>query len=366
MMNQNLTNISPSSASLPLNDLELLHATYALSRIEQRATATLVVHLDEVDRRKAYALLSYPSLFEYVRNELGYSESSSYERISAMRLARQNEKAKQLIESGNLTLTGATLVQRFLKEEKSIGNDLSPSQQDDLLTAIAGKSKRETEKILLSKSSAPEQPRLKESTRPATPTHTEVKFFLDEEGMKILNRARDLVRVDSTAELFTEALKILIDKKERALGKTDSKISEPKADNKISDNLEAEPNHAASETSTQSSKTRLAGLSPRAELQTTPIRHRVRVPQPSTNSRFIPLLFKRQIHARSKGQCEYVSPITKTRCPSRAHLHVDHISPLAHGGRTELNNLRHLCQAHNQKAALQLGLAWQGIKAQSS
>ncbi len=351
-MNQTLAYISQNSASLPLNDLELLHATYALSRIEQRATATLVAHLEKVDRRKAYALLSYPSLFEYVHKELGYSESSAYERIATMRLTRQNEKAKQLIESGVLTLTGAIQVQRFLKEEKSIGNDLSPSQQDDLLTAIAGKSKRETEKILLSKSSAPEQPRLKESSRTVTPTHTEVKFFLDEEGMNLLTRARELVRTESTADLFTEALKILVNKKERALGKTDSKFSEPKSDTKPSDTPESKPDHSAPKTRTPSSKTWLAGISPGAESH--------------TSSRFIPLLFKRQIHARSKGQCENVSPITKTRCPSRAHLQVDHISPLAHGGKTELNNLRHLCQTHNLRAALQLGLARPVGKGQSS
>ncbi len=338
MMNQNLANISHNSELPPLNDLELLHATLALSRIEQRATATLVAHLEEVDRRKAYALLSYPSLFEYVRKELGYSESSAYERISAMRLTRQNEKAKQLIESGNLTLTGATQVQRFLREEKAIGNELCPSQQNDLLTAIAGKSKRETEKILLSKSSAPEQPKLKESTRVATLTHTEVKFFLDDEGMKILNRARELVRTESTAELLTEGLKVLIEKKERALGKMDSRHSESKTDTKNSSILEAEPNTAAPEAPTQSSKTRLAGKT-------------------SSTSRFIPLLFKRQIHARSGGRCEYLSPITHTRCPSRAHLQLDHIIPLAHGGKTALTNLRHLCRAHNLKAALDLGLA---------
>ncbi len=324
-MNQNLAKLTESKTSFPLTDLELHHMTYALSRIEQRATATLVAHLEEVDRRKAYALLSYPSLFEYVRKELGYSESSAYERIAAMRLTRQNEKAKQLIESGELTLTGATQVQRFLKEEKAAGNELSGSQQNDLLSAIAGKSKRETERYLLAQATHPETTRLQETTRVATPTHTEVKFFLDEEGMKLFNRARELVRADSTADLVTEALKTLIEKKERGLGKVDH----------------------------QEKPFIQEGIAPAQKSRPDGIPHPA---QPISSSRFIPLHFKRPIHTRSGGQCEYISPFTGTRCPSRAHLQVDHRTPLAHGGKTELNNLRHLCPAHNLKAAMDVSL----------
>ncbi len=313
-MNQKTSDTSQKYDHFPLNDRELLHVTFALSRIERRATATLVAHLEEVDRRKAYALLSYPSLFEYVLKELGFSESSAYERISAMRLAQQNEKAKQLIAAGSLTLTGATQIQRFLKEEKSAGNELSPESQNELLTAIAGESKRETEKILLSKSSAPETTGLKESTRVATLTHTEVKFFLDVDGMNLLNRARELLRADSAVDLFTQALQVLIEKKERSLGKM-------------------EPN----KTPAQTEKSRPDG-------------------KISSNLRFIPLQFKRQIHARSGGQCEYIAPLTKRRCTSKAHLQVDHQTPLALAGQTEPKNLRHLCQAHNLKAAIDLGL----------
>ena len=317
-------------AVFPLNDLELLHATFALSRIEQRATAALVAHLEEVDRRKAYTSLSYSSLFEYVRKELGYSESSAYERIAAMRLVRKNEKAKAMIESGDLTLTGATQIQRFIKEEKSAGNEMNQEQQNELLSAIAGKSKRETERFLMAQATHSEAPQLKESTRVATATHTEVRIFLDEEGINLLNRARELMRADSTAILLTEALKTLIEKKEKALGKTEPQIPEAKVASRVD------------------SKSRPAGKIPAGRNSPKPL--------PSSASRFIPLHFKRQIHARSGGQCEYISPLTNRRCPSRAHLQLDHVTPLAYGGKTELTNLRHLCQAHNLKAAMDLGL----------
>ncbi len=74
-------------------------------------------------------------------------------------------------------------------------------------------------------------------------------------------------------------------------------------------------------------------------------------------SRFIPIQMKRAIFARSKGQCEYLAPNTLARCPSKAHLQIDHVIPLAVGGKTELKNLRHLCPAHNLKAAQMAGIS---------
>ncbi len=70
----------------------------------------------------------------------------------------------------------------------------------------------------------------------------------------------------------------------------------------------------------------------------------------SQNPRYIPAKFKRIIYARSKGQCEFID-FNNKRCPSRSLLEVDHITPLASGGKTEIPNLRHLCRNHNQYRA---------------
>lgn len=43
------------------------------------------------------------------------------------------------------------------------------------------------------------------------------------------------------------------------------------------------------------------------------------------------------------------------RCESRYRLQIDHIKPIALGGKTEIKNLRHLCQAHNLRMAAEMG-----------
>ena len=49
---------------------------------------------------------------------------------------------------------------------------------------------------------------------------------------------------------------------------------------------------------------------------------------------------------RDKGKC------THPGCDSTHFLEYDHIKPLTLGGKTTFENLRLLCRAHNQRAAI--------------
>ncbi len=53
---------------------------------------------------------------------------------------------------------------------------------------------------------------------------------------------------------------------------------------------------------------------------------------------------------RDGGRCTYKNPDNKT-CASRDLVQIDHIQPLALGGKNELNNLRLLCASHNRRRA---------------
>jgi 5-methylcytosine-specific restriction endonuclease McrA len=49
--------------------------------------------------------------------------------------------------------------------------------------------------------------------------------------------------------------------------------------------------------------------------------------------------------------CEYVDQLTGRKCASRFLLDIDHIRPVALGGKNALSNLRILCHTHNQLMA---------------
>jgi 5-methylcytosine-specific restriction endonuclease McrA len=72
--------------------------------------------------------------------------------------------------------------------------------------------------------------------------------------------------------------------------------------------------------------------------------------QASANPRHIPNHVRRAVWKRDQSQCAFVSTDGR-RCNARSGLELDHIVPVAHGGRSTVDNLRLLCRAHNQHAA---------------
>jgi hypothetical protein len=64
-------------------------------------------------------------------------------------------------------------------------------------------------------------------------------------------------------------------------------------------------------------------------------------------SRYIPRQVLREVYARDKGQCTYVSPDGR-RCSARGFLEVHHHNTtFARGGEATADNLRLTCRAHN-------------------
>ena len=60
---------------------------------------------------------------------------------------------------------------------------------------------------------------------------------------------------------------------------------------------------------------------------------------------------RKAVWARDKGTCTYMNPDTGARCTTTDLLQIDHIHPLALGGKNEMKNLRLLCATHNRARA---------------
>jgi 5-methylcytosine-specific restriction endonuclease McrA len=71
-----------------------------------------------------------------------------------------------------------------------------------------------------------------------------------------------------------------------------------------------------------------------------------------SETRSIPVKVKRAVWTRDQGRCTHVDPKGK-RCESKYALQYEHIIPFAKGGKTSVENLKLLCPAHNQLAAIQ-------------
>jgi 5-methylcytosine-specific restriction endonuclease McrA len=72
--------------------------------------------------------------------------------------------------------------------------------------------------------------------------------------------------------------------------------------------------------------------------------------RPSVSRRYIPAEVKRAVVKRDRGECTFVGS-NGQRCGSRKLLELDHIEPVALGGRATVENMRLRCWAHNQLEA---------------
>lgn len=87
-----------------------------------------------------------------------------------------------------------------------------------------------------------------------------------------------------------------------------------------------------------------------------------RAPASDKRNRYVPEAVKRESWQRAGGQCVFIAE-DGTRCASRAWLEFDHKVPYALGGSSvDGTNIRVYCRAHNAWASKQIFGPWQGGK----
>ena len=310
MENTITQNLNYYSSLKRLSSEEIHSRTLVASRTEKDATLNLLYHLQVVRDRRVYALKGYDGIWKYCMRELGYSESGTSERIGAMLLLEALPEIKEQFESGKMSLTTAAQVQTFVrkvqKEEKRI---FSPEQKRELVQQVSGKSKREVERLFATLSPNVALP--KESQKPVTETLTQLTVMADEETMQLLKRFQELKGQSSYNEILKLTLQEYLKKKDP--------MQKPQKE----------------ETATVSE------LRPAAKRCV------------NSESRYIPVPVKSQVFKKAQSRCEYIDPTTQRRCDSRHKLQIDHVQPFSAGGKTELSNLRLLCQTHNTFTAIQ-------------
>jgi 5-methylcytosine-specific restriction endonuclease McrA len=301
-----------------LSSKELLTNTKSLVAKEREVTSQILWHLREIEARRLFAELGFSSLFDYAVRDLGYSESSANRRISAMRLLKELPQMEQALVEGKLTLSHLSSAQQFFRQERKCeGKSYSAAEKLDLLQSLQGTSQRETEKILVSLSPESLQSR-HERVRPITESHSEFKTVISDEILKKLERVRELAAHRLASGTWAEVLELMAEQTIKAL----DPVRQPKRD---------------------AVKARRSA-SPAPEVEGSKAVY-------SSKGRYIPKALKKSVFERAAGQCEYTHE--GRRCSCRNFLQVDHIVPLGQGGSTSEENIRVLCHAHNQWAAMQ-------------
>lgn len=204
-----------------LTDTTLRKESLNAALKEKEATAILLHHIKEVDRRKLYCDWKYSSLFDWCVKELGLCEGSAQLRITAARLLKDIPGIERKIEDGSLTLSNISQINQYCRQ-----NDIFDiEEKKELLEKVENLSKREAEKKLF-EMSGKEKP-VKETQKRISENKSKVTLALSDGTMEILKDVKDLLGKDmSSDELIQLMAKTLKEKIEKEKFK---QVSRPKA-----------------------------------------------------------------------------------------------------------------------------------------
>jgi 5-methylcytosine-specific restriction endonuclease McrA len=347
-----------------LSDRELLSETLRLRRQERETTLQILIHLNEIERRRLHLKLGYSSLFDYCTSRLTYSASAADRRIQTARCMRNHPEVCTLLEQDKVNLTTISLVAPILNE----------SNKHEILQAIRGKSQREVEAVASGyrppmalrdrvqpvrvqvavcseneRSSVEVAPTACGQSSPEMSNHSRsgseestgysggsesakehrtaiqqrllIQFLADEAFVRKYEQARSLLSQRLSDASFAQVFGALMDD---FLERNSAIHRKSRRDKKkrVRKTAPAKPRHAEKEHYNKS----------------------------QSRSRYIPPSVRDEVFVRDRGCCTYVGKTGK-RCGSTHALQIDHIVPFARGGPATASNLRLLCAKHNRLAA---------------
>lgn len=109
----------------------------SLAGEERNVQADFLLHLDALDRRRGYAELGYPSLWEYCLRALHLREGAAGRRIGAMRVLRRFPSLVEALRDGRLCLSTLCV----------LGPVFTPENVEEVAARAAFRTKAETDAI---------------------------------------------------------------------------------------------------------------------------------------------------------------------------------------------------------------------------
>ncbi|WP_242343272.1 HNH endonuclease [Anaeromyxobacter terrae] len=344
---------APVPASLDSNVLAV--RLCELAGEERNVQADFLLHLEEFDRRRAFVEAGHASLWAYCLKVLHLREGAAGRRIQAMRVLRRFPRLEAPLRDARVCLSTVALLGPVLTEENV----------DDLLARAAYRTRAEVEHLIAS-IQARAAPRAGIRKLPERePASAALPLTAPEAGgeraepsdgapaapmphASPTDAASPATRVRSErpgrrseAVAITEnhwSLRVTLD---RAC-KEDLETLRCLLSHKIPDGDLAAVLHEAIRCAIDKHGKRKGAVAPERKTQR-PAPTAAASPEATST---IPAIVRRAVWKRDGGRCAWVGP-DGCGCNSRWKLELDHIRPVALGGRSTIDNLRLACRAHN-------------------
>jgi 5-methylcytosine-specific restriction endonuclease McrA len=348
-------------------DSDLISEFKDLVAKERQLQTRILQYLRIIENKKIYLALGFSSLFVFLTEEIGYSETTAYRRIQAMRLIQEMPEVEQKLETGKISLSVASQFHGFLKKENQKRKlnqrpKLSLQEKSDLLSKIEGTSAKKCEQKLIGLN--PELALPQEKTKTLTPDKTLIQFLANKELIKKIERLKSLTshqnpegKYEVLMEKLVEIALEKLDPIRRELRRSKSGKKETQA---IKNAPSAGPVRNKQANSVQWTEANCALASPERariiwgeHLTNADSKIPLQNPQLSTLKvgRYISPKLKDQIWVRDQGRCQFQESKTGGTCGSQYQVELDHRFPFSLGGENFEKNLQLRCRAHNQYQA---------------
>lgn len=404
-----------------LTDKSLLSRTQELTRRERSVTLLVLLHLNEIERRRLHLKHGYASMFDYCTSGLGYSASAAGRRIQTARCVARYPEVRRLLASNEVNVSTVAQVSRIL----------TAANKDAVLARIRGKSQREVEAIVAEFEPRAKTPRDRVRTvvvrvpaplparplvdlaaegRDATATLAMTALRAAPTAAKTSNSSDDSVAAydrngcsrhapsdagcpadgEKAAHTLRRHTVLQFSASDGFMAKLEKvrslawhrlpanasleQVFELALDVMIEKNdpsrraarreLAAarrndkkEKQENAVQPANMNGKSRTANVKSRTKAKPQQLQTRA---TPVTGVRYIAPAIRDRVYVRDEGQCTFEAPDGR-RCASTRGLQIDHIRPVALGGEGEDENLRVLCAYHNRlEAERVLGPLYEG------
>src|SRR6266704_4716940 len=217
-----------------LKDFELNNRIKDLAAQERKLLQSILVHIAEVDRRQLHLRMAYPSLFEYLIKEIGYSAGAAQRRIDAARLIQRVPEVANQIEAGSINLSQISKMQRICRQiKKDSGESVSSSQEREVLEKLEHQGAIKTDLILAEEFQVKIETKERKQIQRDESVRIEITFSKEE--MAVLKKAQELLshktggRLKETVlEMALKVVKAAEPKKKANSMKTESNSVESK------------------------------------------------------------------------------------------------------------------------------------------
>ena len=351
-----------------LADQVLLRELASLVAQDRATTADLLAHIAEVDARRLFRRMDCASMHDYCERKLGLSTDAAGRRIQAARLARRYPEIFPAVADGRLSLTAVCLLSPVLEH----------AEPTELLAAAAHKTKDELLLLLAERFPKPNVPTsllpihvqrtpapcvaatLSGPITPAGPlpvseaTGTE-SGVPSAAAVSAPDPEHALAHVGSSPMQQTGVSMVPVIYRSQLIPLSPGfrKFTGTFDDETVDLLLRAQAllgHTLPSSDYVEVLKRLLQDWVRAAECRKYGLTEKPRERRSAGNGRYVPAEVKRAVVKRDGGRCTFVGD-DKRRCGTRKDLEFDHVTPVAKGGRTTVENLRLRCRRHNQVEA---------------